>query len=248
MKTKTIKPILFSSEMIKAILEKRKTQTRRLCVDWDQHKAKYIISSQGMYGDKYPKPAKYMAHFRYPESSTDSCGIVAPIQPGDILWVRESFLNIDKLRDFSIFQNFSEKFIYKADNIFIGCNKWKPSIHMPKEAARIFLKVTNVYCERLSDISDEDVKAEGIVIIPDYYWKDGALNYMYGEDNKSFSREYFFIDGNYGIGTGALANHNGLVASFLSLFAKIHSWELVEKNPWVWKYEFEVIDKPENFK
>ncbi len=165
------------------------------------------------------------------------CFLTPKFLEGDILWIRET----------TAVDNFFDT-IYKADNSDQErITSWRPSIHMPKQLARIFLKVTNVRCERLSEISDEDARAEGIEIIPDYYWTEGALNYMYCEDDRSYRREYFFLDGNYGIGTGAFANHNGLVASFLSLFAKINSWEFVEKDPWVWVYEFEKTEKPLNF-
>jgi hypothetical protein len=78
--------------------------------------------------------------------------IRTPYQPGDILWVRETWSRME-----------TGQYLYKADNekpvSFLG---WRPSIHMPREAARIFLRVTGVRVERLQDISYADVIAEGI--------------------------------------------------------------------------------------
>jgi hypothetical protein len=207
-----IKPILFSTPMIEAILDNRKTMTRRLVKD--------------------------------PLKSNGS----APIQVGDILWVRESFCITQpsdpekyffgyKTGDHSKNQA-SEKYDYAIPNV------WKPSIHMPKEACRIFLEITNIRAERLQDISDSDAYAEGIKVIEDYYWDKGALNYMYGEEY-SYSREYFFLDGNYGI--KGMPDHNGIKASFFSLWASINKWESVILNPMVWVYEFKQVEKPTNF-
>ena len=222
--TNNFKPILFSTEMVQAILAGRKTQTRRVTVDWDQHKPKFIISSQGMYGDKYPKPSKYMAHFRYPESKTDSVGLVAPIQPGDILWVRETWQ--------TSYNENSKKWdpIYKADGKFWmdddGPMKWKPSLFMQKKHCRIFLKVTNVRCERLQDISEEDAISEG------------AKDSLNRDDMKLLSNLDWVIKRPFG-------NHQfGFLALWQSINGKKYPWE---SNPWVWVYDFEKIEKPENF-
>lgn len=221
---KTInKPILFSTEMVQAILEGRKTQTRRITVDWDQHKPKFIISGQGMYAQAYPEPSKYMAHFRYPEESTDSVGLVAPIQPGDLLWVRETF---DKV---------TWEYLYKADdnskNEFISTVKWKPSIHMPKAAARIFLEVVNVRCERLHDIKEEDAIAEGIHF--DVMFK--KFNCYLCDNQGHIGGEMMCEDGFY---KTALNSFSSL---WQSINGKRHTWQ---SNPWVWVYEFKKIEKP----
>lgn len=222
-------PIIFSTEMVQSIQNDIKNQTRRT--------QGLEIPNQNPDGYEYLGWDKNRILFKSPEGKYRECR--PKFMKDDILWVRET----------SWMDPFQQNFHYKADDedFMRKFKGWKPSIHMPKKAARFFLKVIDVDCERLSDISDEDARAEGIEIIPDYYWTEAALNYMYGEDDRSYRREYFFLDGNYGIGTGALANHNGLVASFLSLFAKINSWEFIEKNPWVWVYKFEKTEKPQNF-
>ena len=118
-----MKPILFNTEMVQAILEGRKTQTRRII----KPVAMGLTHENGM-------PAR-----------------VPPYEPGDILWVRETWNNTV----------YGGKFCYKADFSYKEAFPWKPSIHMPKEAARIFLKVVNVRPHRLLEISRQDAVKEG---------------------------------------------------------------------------------------
>ncbi|MBO3333458.1 hypothetical protein [Clostridium perfringens] len=132
-----MKPILFNTAMVRAILAGEKTCTRRIVKfprDIMKKSFKEVID--------YIKP---------------------PYKVGDILYVRETW-NINPSWEFD--KNYinlpskESKYIYKATNDFNG--GWKPSIHMPKEAARIFLKVTSVRAERLKDITDEGCYQEGI--------------------------------------------------------------------------------------
>ena len=136
------KPILFSTEMVQAILEGRKTQTRR------------IVKIKGTIPNNETKPlsthsCKSVYHFWGIDEVACPYG-----SPGDILWVRECFNNC--------IINSEESFIYKADWETSDVKlKWKPSIHMPKEACRLFLKITNVRVERLKDITEMDAIFEG---------------------------------------------------------------------------------------
>ena len=126
-----IKPILFNTEMVRAILDGRKGATRR------------IIKPQPTvhYGTQCIKP---------------------PYQVGDILYVRETFI-----------QAAAHIFWYKAgNNSWMSESeslRWKSPIHMPKEAARIWLKVTDVRVERLQEISGEDLIKEGIDLFQSSY-------------------------------------------------------------------------------
>src|SRR5690606_24530768 len=90
----------------------------------------------------------------------DCCNDIKPIaNVGDILWVRETWMYSDELENpYWYKQNIEEEYLPEFHSDF----KWKPSIFMPKEAARIFLKITNVRVERLQDISIEDVCSEGL--------------------------------------------------------------------------------------
>lgn len=130
-----MKPILFNTEMVKAILEGRKTVTRRLV------------------------------------KNKSNCTVSEPYQVNDILYVRETWQSwscaecdgYDCEPDNNFYGDYctEPKYLYKAshDETYKG---WKPSIHMPKEAARLFLRVTGVRVERLHDMKLVDYLAEGI--------------------------------------------------------------------------------------
>lgn len=128
-------PILFNTEMVQAILDGRKTVTRRaLKPPFEVHPNGFITKPRG---------------------NERLCPYEPPYQPGDILYVRETWCkNAD-----------SKEYYYAANRKAGACApyglKWHPSIHMPKEAARIWLKVTDVRVERLQDITEEQAKAEG---------------------------------------------------------------------------------------
>lgn len=139
------KPILFNTEMVKAILEGRKTQTRR------------IIKPQ----PTYPR-WNNIGWLGWDDGH--GYQIVAPCSPGDILWVRETWCRIPVSPGGHM--RFPGIYYYAADGDIRpeGWNTkpWKPSIHMPKEAARIFLKVKCVWPRRLQDITAEECLCEGI--------------------------------------------------------------------------------------
>ena len=143
-----IKPILFNTEMVRAILDGRKTCTRRIV----KHDVEVILNSP--YYKKHPEVA---------DKQIISKLCMPPYQPGDILYVRETWCKYD---DDHIIDG--RKYAYKADASPISEEarkkfgyRWRPSIHMPKEAARIWLKVTDVRVERLQDMTDDDAEAEG---------------------------------------------------------------------------------------
>jgi len=132
-----MKPILFNTDMVKAILDGRKTMTRRVCkldtanFDYDLKDKDYGPFLQNEYGDSI------------------NVKELAPYQPGDILYVRETWAEVNGI------------YIYKADEDATPL-KWRPSIHMPKEAARIWLEVTDVRVERLQKITYDDCLSEGM--------------------------------------------------------------------------------------
>lgn len=147
-----MKPILFNTEMVQAILEGRKTTTRRII------KVNNSLEFMGFKEGKALLGKGCCIHET----------IKAPYMLGDILYVRETWKQYEK-RVGRGNQCHLEKFYgYKTDESnpknpseFYDGN-WKPSIHMPKVAARIFLKVTSVRVERLQDITEEGIRAEGI--------------------------------------------------------------------------------------
>lgn len=148
-----VKPILFSGEMVRAILEGRKTQTRRI--------VKFPNDFTGNIYNNYPFGIKY--------SSNDFEGCVKRLNSkweiDDTLWVRETC----QYSDSSV--NFNPGWVYRAtdpDWETMEGWKWKPSIFMPKRACRIFLKITDIRVERLQDINTDALKAEGINYTMDY--------------------------------------------------------------------------------
>ena len=146
-----IKPILFNTEMVRAILDGRKTCTRRIVKDgitddamwgYTAFTPKGYISCRGIYVDGYGEGFYKL-----------------PYQPGDLLYVRETW-------GYPISLNSDKQYVFRADKIAESGFKndshiWHPSIHMPKKAARIWLKVTNVRVERLQDITEDGAEAEG---------------------------------------------------------------------------------------
>lgn len=153
----SVKPILFNTEMVRAILDGRKSCTRRIIKGFIPKDAQFgytaftphgSISCRGVfenegYGEKFFK---------------------LPYQIGDILYVRETWHKYTKRVGEGESCHLAEFYGYKASiaNSEDANEPWRPSIHMPKEAARIFLRVTNVRVERLQDITVEDALAEGM--------------------------------------------------------------------------------------
>ena len=140
-----VKPILFTTEMVRAILEGRKTVTRRLVKPQPLSVVNTLYRKDGT-NIWRTHGADCWYEFR------------APCVPGDILWVRETWSQV-YIRQ--------KRYLYKADadrGVGEGANlpiRWHPSIHMPREAARIFLRVTDVSVERLQTMSHEDAEQEG---------------------------------------------------------------------------------------
>lgn len=225
-KIERAKPILFNTEMVRAILDGHKTVTRRVvkpqpsseCDHGGQHEfiRDDFIEESIFTGFVCKKCGHGVCgpHFKFPIGTS---WIRPPYRPGDLLYVRETWCDPSGT---------GYPFLYKADmpmhweakDTEIGIPvdlkaedyTWRPSIHMPRKAARIFLRVTDVRAERLKDITDADARAEGI----------GATDVIY---------------------------YNGaLRCDFMELWNStikpsdraIYGWEA---NPWVWVIEF---DKP----
>lgn len=156
------KPILFNTKMVQAIIEGRKTVTRRVV------KRKYGNTHLKMRTDKYSTSLVEVqndiegeTYWKNPDGSTTH-SLLAYLEcnprykAGDILYVREMWMA----------NNFGTH--YRADWPNDDCpemyfdDKWRPSIHMPKEAARIFLRVLSVRAEQLQDITEEQTLREGV--------------------------------------------------------------------------------------
>jgi len=149
---KIAKPVIFNTEMVRAILDGRKTATRR------------PVKKDIAINFNIDVNGKVIAYIDQPTRESYKPCEVAKYKIDDILWVRETFCYDD-------IDNGGETIYYRADysdieakELFadIGLN-WTPSIHMPKEAARIILKVKNVGVEELRDITLDEIKKEGLV-------------------------------------------------------------------------------------
>lgn len=229
-----MKPILFNAEMVRAILDGRKTVTRRSV------KPQQII---GLGCDKCPNnlPEEYieqkMMLFKPWCDMEDNELIDAiykpPYRPGDILYVRETIWQktghyLDANGETKTIYCNEFKYFASDEKPEVGWNySWatRPSIHMPKEAARIFLKVTNVRVERLHDMKDEDCEKEGL---------------------ENFCRKCSALFSN----CDTCLNDGGIKEDFKELWNStikksdldIYGWEA---NPCVWVIEFERCEKPE---
>lgn len=232
------KPILFNTDMVRAILDGRKTVTRRLIKQpWGNSctHCRYV-HNEFIYDNM--AETVYCARCGEPlwiNPFTDK-GYKAPYQIEDFLYVRETFTEscpygiddcptgkpkqADRLCD--VCQH-NKPFYYKADGIDAGYVKWTPSIHMPKQAARIWLKVTNVKVERLQDITNEQILAEGAN-------KDRIDSYIrkMAEDTEEWTRAAYLLE------------WSNLWDDTVK--ADRQKWE---NNPWVWVIEFERCEKPE---
>ena len=135
-----MKPIIFSTPMVKKILSGEKCQTRRVIKP--QPVGEIRQDATGDYGEDYGGGVAL---------------IKLPYKPSDVLWVRETWANLGW-----------GNYIYRADDLkrYEHYQHWRPSIHMPREAARIFLRVTDVEAAMLQNIDNGDAESEGCFGIP----------------------------------------------------------------------------------
>lgn len=209
----SVKPILFNTDMVRALLDGRKSCTRRIV------KPQQLI---GMLPDKckngipeeFLKEKKFMfkPYCDMTDAELISTAYQPPYQTGDILYVRETFI-----------QAALHIFWYKADDKSWTPKglRWKPSIHMPKEAARIWLKVTKVSIERLQEMTLKDFKAEGI------YDNYKTYSETYTDHLRQMAYPKVF----------ARLWNSTIKKSDLDRYG----WSA---NPWVWVIRFERYEKP----
>lgn len=159
-----MKPILFNTEMVQAILEGRKTQTRRIVKGLEYLNVYRAVPAD----DAYETLEKWDFFHGWSKNGAmiDAVKeIKAPCSVGDVLWVRETWKQAT--HDYAGGgYAITDGYIYKADEPLdtrgmLVEERWHPSIHMPRSAARIFLRVKNVRVERLHDMDEEAAIAEG---------------------------------------------------------------------------------------
>lgn len=217
-----IKPILFNTEMVRAILDGRKSCTRRLAKPQPDEKHTYPL---GFVTDSTEKKEVGCFGFGIDEYGGSIQYAKPPYQPGDILYVRETWKKAPN--GYYYYESWQR-------NDIADVTKWKPSIHMPKEAARIWLKVTDVKVERLQEMKPVDVIKEGAY--PDCW---DCLN-TYGE---SGSQCCYGIEEQCSQCDEAMMEWEKLWNSTIKKSdIDRYGWDA---NPWVWVIEFERCEKPE---
>lgn len=195
------KPILFNTDMVRAILDNRKTVTRRVV------KLQKLRVLDSPYHKEHPETPNKVLLERLCEP---------PYRPGDILYVRETWC-----------PQFSDEhpFVYKASVETPAAWKWRPSIHMPREAARIFLKVTDVRVEQLWDVSEVDILEKEGVTVDFPQPKPSYMSLAYAETRLKPAVRKAFAD---------------LWDSVIKKADRaLYGWAA---NPWVWVIEFERIN------
>lgn len=217
--------------MVRAILDGRKTQTRRVIKP--RPPAGDVIRGPERYtpcrGDSMePGPEVYGIY-----GQSGEWGVTCPYgQPGDWLWVRETWGTLeawDGVKPSELPIDLTQRtphceIFYHADVAHASpCKGWRPSIHMPRRAARLELEIVSVRAERLQEISEADAWAEGIERLPGHgggdvniaTWSDGVLSH----------------------------NFRNAKAAYRALWSTIHGEDSWDANPWVWVLEFKRLDE-----
>ena len=215
-----IKPILFNTEMVRAILDGRKSCTRRLVKPRPDEKHTFPL---GFVTDSTEKKNVGCFGFGIDEYGGSIQYIKPPYgyAPGDILYIRETW------------KKAPNGYYYYEDwqrNDIADVTKWKPSIHMPKEAARIWLKVTDVRVERLQEITEDGAWQEGTDCWDDACYADNGWHPTFEDPDSG---------GNCDIISGFKKLWNSTIKkSDLDRYG----WDA---NPYVWVISFERCEKPE---
>ncbi|HGH7464324.1 TPA: hypothetical protein ACG71I_000705 [Klebsiella pneumoniae] len=207
--------MIFNGEMVRAILDGRKTQTRRP-IQWKQTRFTEIGEREG--GSKWP----------WSEDAEHACDFWHPCPFGavrDRIWVRETFAALEpgSYEQAKPQEGHCQDLRYAATDRLAKSDadirgyKWVPSIHMPRWASRILLEITDVRVERLNAISEEDARAEGII-------DGGCLNC--GEPEPC----------------GCANPEPDATDAFAYLWQSIYGQESWNANPWVWVISFERIE------
>ena len=225
-----IKPILFNTEMVREILDGRKTCTRCIC----KYANEYTVPDMDFYNADRRTYAVHNFADKEQMEQLSTAERTCPICPGDILYVRETWEHFDccccegdehgncyQEPQQNVLNKSYGCYMYRATDEIYGDARWHPSIHMPKEAARIWLKVTDVRVERLQEITVDGCHREGINIETSAVTDGETLN-----RNHDFSLEKFEILWDSTVKKSDLDRYG---------------WDA---NPYVWVISFERCEKP----
>ncbi|HIE8893569.1 TPA: hypothetical protein ACXP4G_002990 [Klebsiella pneumoniae] len=211
--------MIFNGEMVRAILDGRKTQTRRIMAPQPADDIE-----RGIFPN--PEAIGWKSSLRHKHGST-TAHFCPYGKPGDRIWVREAFRVHSRATDVAtLVYKASERNSWTEQTRRVPvavCNKpatpekWTPSLHMPRWASRILLEITDVRVERLNAISEEDARAEGII-------DGGCLNCGESEPCGCANPEPDATD------------------AFAYLWQSIYGQESWNANPWVWVIEFKRVE------
>ncbi|WP_447880304.1 hypothetical protein [Serratia fonticola] len=226
------RPVLFNGDMVRAILDGRKTQTRRVMKP--QPEPCDYVDEHGKPRGGHSWPSNIFQTMLHVEEELqngkgDWVGLVGDACPfGDIggrLWVRETFMDLTGT-GIEVNTGLYEGYAYRADTPpgSLGDEtrkeyklKWTPSLHMPRKACRLVLEITGVRVERLDDISESDARAEGII-------DGGCLNC--GEPEPC----------------GCVSPKPDATDAFAYLWQSIYGEKSWFSDPWVWVIEFKRVE------
>lgn len=237
------KPILFSTSMVQAILAGRKTQTRRSVglseVNYSPDQWEFLgMELNPEIEIDFKKQKTLEGYFAVFANKTEEINLYVKSRygkPGDLLWVREMFAPTDAEY---LHKETKNQCVYRADfietetikEILTDMNwKWKPSIHMPKNLARIWSEVEEIRIERLQDISEEDAKAEGVKL------HKRGVHYLDYIAKKQHTTQFYYC-------------FKSAIRSFRSLWNLINKHTDMSKpniewreNPWIWVIKYKIL-------
>lgn len=196
-----MKGIMFTEEMFNAVIDLSKTQTRRTggldLINEKPNEWKLIgVGNDGRFAFDYGYTVRELIRPRY--------------LTGETVYIKEPYVHSTTYKKID--------YKYNAPELWQKGIKWENKMFMPERHARHFIKITNVRCERLQDISEADAKAEGI---------EKAIGWKGYKDYCIKNVEFGYI--------------SNPILSFETLWVKINGQKSFELNPWLFVYEFELI-------
>lgn len=220
------RPIIFNADMVRAVLDGRKTQTRRVM------KVQPESNQLGLLRITASTNRSDIGKYHWAESNATGNHVRSKLfacpygAVGDRLWVRETFRVHSRATDLATLvykASEQQSWTQQTHRVPIEkCNKpavvdkWTPSIHMPRWASRITLEITGVRVERMYDISEADARAEGVEQLRGGFWR----HYQPGWTQHQLSAR----------------------GSFVTLWKSIYGEESWQANPWVWVIEFKRVE------
>ena len=232
------RPILFKGEMVRAILDGRKTQTRRLFSSSD---LTFFLNAA-----RAGEVSYFLSESELLENDLDyvidSCRFG---KVGDRFWVRETFREFNNLDECGCSESpcpcpSTGTPIYRADQDD-GESKWKPSIFMPRKHSRIALEITDVRVHRLQDISEEDAEAEGCYSNDQYGDLAGSCDDLWPCHSCRGNQVHGALGSALGWTEVDCIDCDTPKKRFKYLWKSINGPESWELNPWVWAISFKVI-------